>query len=98
MLTYQLFWLYVFNKFPAARLLYQTDAHTESITNALTCQDTARSIAKAAGFCQVTTLRQKKTKEQGSSLRPFEVSRVQVADNSVQTGGGGKKKKVLKLD
>lgn len=57
---------------------------------------TQQGIGRAAGFCQVTTLRQKKTEEQGSSLRPFKVSRVQVAVNSVQKGGGGGE--VLKLD
>lgn len=53
----------------------------------LTCQDTARDISRAAVFCQVTRLRQKKTKEQGSSLEISEVSKVQVADNSIQKGG-----------
>lgn len=94
MLTYQLLWLYVFNKFPAAWLLYQTDAHTESVTDALPCQNIAMGIGRAAEFCQVTTPRQKKTEGQGSSLRPFDVSRAQVADNSVRK----EKKMCLKID
>lgn len=83
-LIYWLFWLYIFNKCPAASLLYQTDAQTESVTNALTCQDTARGSSRAAGLCQVTTLRQNKTRGQGSSPGLFKVSRAQVAENSVQ--------------
>lgn len=64
---------------------------TESQSLRLTCQDTASDISRAAGFCQVTRLRQKKTKEQGSTLEIFEVSEVQVADFCLGERGEGLK-------